>query len=880
MSGAIGAWVAFVYRNAVAVAALTMLMSAAAAVYAGSTLGVNADLTSLFPQDMPHRVLELEHAKYFPPEDEDLLILVDGASFEQARDASIVLAEGLAARSELFEKVFLPRDAFFDEHALLYMDTDELEELADRLAQVQPYVAGLARDGTLRGLVNLIERGVAAVRDGDIEGEELVPMLDAFIGSLDAALEGRTHRLSWAEAVAGRELEADDMRRFVVVRPKLDTSKFVAGEAAMAGINGVISELGLDRVEGLRVRVTGDIALSYEEMTLVKEQARTAGVASFMVVTVLLYVALGSIAMVGATVVMLLAGLACTGAFAAAVIGSVNVISIAFAVMFIGLSVDFGIHFCLHYLEILRLGVGPERAVGQTARSVGASISLCALTTAIGFYAFVPTDFSGVAELGIISGTGMFFGAAASFTVLPAFFALVKHEPSLPRSASLVAAGRALGALPARHPHAVTAVALALAATAAAVLPSVRFDHNPLKVRDPQAESVQAFAELLAGDSMSPWDLSVLAPSVEEARVIADRLSALPEVESATTVIDYVPGNQEEKLAILEDVALFLSPAGDVDGVVEAPTLGEQIEALRSLEEELEALLGERGSAGAAVVRRAGEARAALLRFFDAQASPERAASVVAIMEEGLLGSLPDRLDMLDRAVNVGPVTLDSLPSSLVDRMITPGGVARVHVRPAEDLNEDTALGRFVGAVRGTAPNVSGPAISVYEHGRAVVRAFQQALGSAVVVIALLLFVIWGTVGEAALVMAPLALASILTAATAVVVGIPFNFADIIVLPLLLGIGVDSGIHLVQRARRAEYAGATLLETSTAQAVMFSSLTTIASFGTLAFASHRGLASMGRLLAVGVAYAVLCNLVFLPALIELRARRQRSVSSD
>jgi predicted RND superfamily exporter protein len=240
-----------------------------------------------------------------------------------------------------------------------------------------------------------------------------------------------------------------------------------------------------------------------------------------------------------------------------------------------------------------------------------------------------------------------------------------------------------------------------------------------------------------------------------------------------------------------------------------------------------------------------------------------------------MLGSLPDQLESLHRALAAGPITHDKLPAGLVDRMVSAEGDVRVEVYPREDVRDNDAMARFIAAVREVSPDATGSAIGVYEASRAAVSALRQALISAVVVIALLLLVLWRTIGEMLLVMTPLALASVLTAALAVLLGIPFNFADIIVLPLLLGIGVDSGIHLVQRWRLTGARPAELLETSTAHGVIFSALTTLASFATLSFATHRGIASLGQLLTVGVATMVLCNLFILPALIELRMRSPR-----
>ena len=191
IAAALAWWVAQVSRRAVAVLVGAGAVTAVLSVYAALNLGVNSDQNDMFSQDLPHRILELEFAERFPLEDQNVVVLIDAATAERASDAAIALAEKLAERPDLFENIYLPRDAFFDEHGLLYMETDDLEVFADRLARVQPYLAGLAEDGSLRGLANMLERGAAAVRDGEVEGIELEPMLERFADAIDARLAGR-----------------------------------------------------------------------------------------------------------------------------------------------------------------------------------------------------------------------------------------------------------------------------------------------------------------------------------------------------------------------------------------------------------------------------------------------------------------------------------------------------------------------------------------------------------------------------------------------------------------------------------------------------------------------------------------------------------------
>jgi hopanoid biosynthesis associated RND transporter like protein HpnN len=832
-------------------------------------LGVNADENAMLSNELPHRVFELEYHERFPALYENILVVIDGPTPEASADAASALAARMEERPDLFQSVFLPQGPFFQENALLYVSTEELEDFGDRLARIQPYLSGLAQDGTLRGLAELMGRGVMGARKGEVNGEMLFPVMERMREVVATELEGEHAPLSWAEAVAGRSLDADARRQFLLARPVLDFADIAPARGPINGVHEIAGDLGLDEAAGFRVRMTGDVALAFEEMQLVESQAAGAGFASFVIVSAILFFALRSVRLVFATVVTLVVGLVWTGAFAAWAIGHLNLISVAFSVLYIGLAVDFGLHFCLRYIELRADGRDHELAVSETASGVGGSLVLCATTTSIGFYAFAPTDFLGVAELGVIAGSGMLISLVLAFTLLPAMMSVgISHR----RSPSPFGLQRSLPSFPVRYPRLVGMAAVLLAAAACFVLPQVRFDQNPLRVRDPSAKSVQVLEELLAKGRATPWELNAVAPDLASAEELAQRLGELDVVERAITVNDFIPGDQDEKLAIIEDVALFLPPLPSADGRAPAVTDEERLEALRDLRAELALWLSHSPEPR---WRDTAQAFHDVLDRLIREAEAAPGSPLLANLEQSLLGSLASQLGTLEAALSLsGPITLETLPDALIERMISPEGLVRVRIFPAEDLGDDDALAAYVNGVRTVTPQVTGGAINIYEASRTVVRSLRQALVAAVVVIAVLLFVIWRTLGDTALVLAPLCMASVFTGAAAVLIGIPFNFADIIVLPLLLGIGVDSGIHLVHRSHMARGDASHLLETSTARAVVFSSLTTISSFGTLGFAGHRGMASLGQLLTLGVALTVVCNLFVLPALITWREQRR------
>ncbi len=872
-------WVGAVQRNAIAVTVGMSVATLVIAFYVVEHLGIHGDTESLFSQDLPFKRAERRYHGAFPMLYENMFVVVDAPTPERAGEAAALLAARIEAEPRRFHRVYLPGGGeFFETHAFLYLETDELEDLADKLAIAQPYLAELSRDGTLRGLASMMARGGRAVREGDVSGDQLHALFDRFQDALSARIDGRPYQLSWAEVLAEGDFDLDARRRFLLVQPVLEFDELQPAKRSILAVRRIADELGFTPESGVSVRITGDVALSFEELEVLRTQAAAAGVASLVLVAIILILGLRSIRMVLATLATLIAGLVWTAGFTAAAIGHLNLISVCFAVLFIGLGVDFGIHMCIRYREALGSGIGHSAALRDTARDVGSSIFLCALTTAIGFFAFVPTDFVGVAELGLISGTGMFISLFCTMTLLPALLSLRPIPAGRAYSPAAPWSNTSLANLPLRHPRAIRGTALVMGIGAVLLLPKARFDNNPLNVRDPSSESVRTFNELLEKGASSPWSLNAVAPSIESAQLLAERLEALEVVERVVTVSDYVPTDQESKLGIIEDVAMFVAPPPGPDGVVPPPSLDEQLASLTDLHRELRRLQTADGQSEMAAS--ASRLRPVLERYLRMlQSSPDPAREIEAL-QTSMLGTLPEQLRILDAALSAGHVTLEKLPDTILERMITADGRVRLQILPSQDLKDHAALAAFVDGVKAITPEVAGSASEILESGRAVVRALTQAMLSAFVVITLFLLVLWRRIDDTALVLIPLLLASALTVAAAVLADIPFNFADVIVLPLLLGIGVDSGIHLVHRVRSIADADASLLGTSTARAVTYSALTTIASFGSLGLATHLGLATLGRLLTIGVGFTLACNLIVLPALIRRGPRRSEVAASE
>jgi hopanoid biosynthesis associated RND transporter like protein HpnN len=863
---ALARWVSVTHRFALWVVLLASIITVALLYYTVNNLGINTDTAEMLSETLPFRRNYSAFKTAFPQYDDAMLIVIDADTPEATQDASTALAAQLQQRTDLFSLVYLPgSDSFFQKHGLLFLNLTELNDLADNLATIQPLLGRLTRDQSLRGLFSMLTAGVDAIMEG--QDLDLTPVFDRIKGAIEANLAQRY----WQELMLGAELTPEDSQRLILVKPRLDYAKLLPAETAMKGLRLMAEELHLTEDRGITVRITGDAALEYEELLSVTRGAGMAGILALIMVGIVLFLGLGSPRLVFTSLVTLIMGLIWTASFAAAAVGHLNLISVAFAVLYIGLSVDYAIHFCLRYKELIQQSSSHASALQQTARDVGSSLVLCSITTSIGFYAFIPTVFEGVAELGLISGTGMFISLLANLTLLPALLSLMPlSAKDLGAKAEQKRVVAEFLALPTVHARSIRIGALLLGVGAVLLLPYVTFDNNPMNLRDPDSESVIAFRELLAQSRNSPWTLTVLAATREDATRYADSLSKLEPVEMSVTLDTFVPSDQDEKLSIIEEIGLIVGPELLQISSGPEPSTAEQIGAIHDFSVTLGKFIDtSSNSSTTTAARRLSDSLDRFLTGLEAQevAGQEQ---ILKNLQTSLLGSLPTRLKALNTSLEAERVSREDLPTNLKEHWVSKDGRHRVAAFPRENLNEDAALRRFVAAVRSVAPDAIGFPVIYLEAGDAVVKAFQQAFLLSFLAITVLLLILLRPKSDALLVLLPLLLAGALTGAASVLFRIPFNFANIIALPLLLGIGVDSGIHMVHRMRTAPPSSGQMLQTSTARAVFYSALTTICSFGNLAVSPHRGMASMGILLTIGIGFTLLCILVVLPALMLAR----------
>jgi hypothetical protein len=839
-------------RHAIPVALTCLALTGLFGFYASQRLGIDTDTDKLLSDDLPWRQRETRFDQLFPQNGNSLAVVVDGATTGIAEHATAALTAWMQQHPELYKTVRRPDGGpFFDKNGLLYLKPSELQDLSDQLVQAQPLLGTLAADPSLRGLMGALDLALEGVQRGEANLADLDTPLSAIAEATEAVEQGQARPFAWDRLMTGKDPSPQALRRFILVQPVLDYGDLEPGRKASDALRAAASELGITPEHGARVRLTGSVALSDEEFATVAQGAGLATALSLGLVCLILFLAVRSFRVIAAILGTLLVGLVWTAAFAAATVHTLNLLSVAFAVLFVGIAVDFGIQFCVRYRDERYRAGDFAQALTRTAGRVGGPLLLAAASAAVGFYSFLPTAYRGVSELGLIAGSSMLIAIFLNLTLLPALLTLLR--PWGERAPVGFAWASPLDRLLLRRRRLVIAIAAVVALLCLALVPDLRFDFNPLALKDPHTESMATLTELMNDPLTSPFTIDILAPSPEQAAALGKQLEQLPEVGQAVSILGYVPEDQEEKLAILADLDLLVGPTLTPATKQPPPTRGQVLTAIRTTMAKLDAI-GDKLPDNAPANRLA-RALAGIL------AQPSR----VPALTSSLLGGFDDELARMRTALTAEPVTLDSLPPDLKSAWVAADGEARLEVFPkgGGQLANKT-LRRFVEAVRKFAPEAGGSAVSIVESSRTIINAFITAGLLAIAAITVLLFIVLRRIWDVFLVLAPLMLAALLTVATAVVIGLAINFANIIALPLLFGIGVAFDIYFVMNWRAGLSAP---LASATTRAVLFSALTTTTAFGSLAISPHPGTASMGLLLTLALFYTLLSTLFFLPALL-------------
>jgi hopanoid biosynthesis associated RND transporter like protein HpnN len=839
-------------RHAWAVIAASALLTALAGVYVARHFAIDTDISKLISADLPWRQQEIAFARAFPQRYGTIFAVVDAPTAEQASLASAALADKLAADKALFTSVNEPgASPLFTRNGLLFLPTETVDKITGGLAQAQPLVRVLASDPSLRGLAQVLAFGLMGVQADRLKLDDMTRPLTLSATALEDVLAGRPARFSWQGLMRGQDPEPGDLRRFIEIRPVLDYGSLEPGHRATAAIRQAAADLRLATDYQARVRLTGLVAIQDEEFGTLREGAVANILGTVAVVLLILWLALRSPRIILAVFLATFAGLVITAALGLWMTTALNPISIAFAVLFIGIGVDFSIQFSVRYRAERHDNDDLVKALVNAARNAGTPLTLAAATTAAGFFSFLPTAYGGFSELGAIAGVGMIVAYAMSVVLLPALLKVL--NPPGEREPVGWRALAPIDRFTERHRMPIIIATVALVVAGLPLLAFLQFDFNPMNLRNPNTESIATYLDLRGDPATGTNAIDVLAPSLAKAREMAARLEKVPEVSRVVTVDTFIPADQEQKLAFIRKAQATLAPA--FAQVARAPPSdADDVTALTRTAAFLTEIANEESGSGAAAAKRLA---AALERLAAADQSVRARAAAV------FFTPLAYSLDAMRKLLQAEPVTHENIPGDFAHDWIRPDGLARVQVYPRGDPNDNETLRAFARAVLAVEPTAIGGPITILEAGRTVTRAFMQAGAMALVSIAIMLWLTLRRIGDVLLTLIPLLVAGLVTLEICVAVGLPLNFANIIALPLLLGVGVAFKIYYIM-AWRAGQTG--LLSSSLTRAVIFSALTTATAFASLWLSSHPGTASMGKLLALTLATTMVAAVLFQPLL--------------
>ena len=804
--------------------------------------------------------------------------------------------------SRYFEEIFYRIDPkAFARHALLYLDHEDLATLREKLQEHRGFVEGLAGSPDLATFFRLVNQRVTSglvgelftgfledPKDKTLEAEPVdLGFLTATLRQMNAWLDGsRSYVSPWDAFFTNKRWKASpdgylwtEKERFLLLMatPRESDQSFNRVEEPLRRLRAAIAAVKAEHPR-VAVGVTGKAALETDEMTAAMRDMTLATVISLVALGLLLVLFLRGISRPILGVATLGIALCWTFGAATLLVGHLNLLSVVFAPLLLGLGIDYGIHVFARYEEERGRGRSVRVALERVLPAVGPGIMNAAFTAAAAFLALTLTDFRGLRELGLIAGLGILLALVASLVVLPALVMLKERAWIDPAPAGPGLFGeepRPFVAFAYRRPALVVAAGIGVAALSLGALRGVGFDLNPLHLQTAGAESVVWELKLLGASDRSTAAAEIVARSLDEVRLKTAALQALPTVSRAESILTFLPEDQERKLTLLRSLQPVLRGL-DIDPGAGTPA---DMDALAEVLDRIRFKMVEgpdNAREADPTARQRAEVRAAVDAFHAKAVAlgPEAVQARLGAFEHALFLDLADKIHTLRANLMGGPMTADDLPEPLRKRYIGQNGRYLIRAYPEEDIWDPEPLSRFVAQLRSVDPDVVGEPVSMHVYIEAFRRAYEQAAVYALVVIFVLVLIDFRAFGQALLALTPVFVGASWTVGLMWIFGVQFNLANVIFLPLIVGAGVENGIMILHRWREdgPVFRG---IPTSTGKGVALASLSTTVGFGSLMISGHRGVYSLGLLLTLGTLCVLVASLTVLPAVLRLLAGRRR-----
>jgi len=876
---------AFVAKRPRTVLGLALLLSIFSVIYTVRNMEFLTGRDDLMPKNAPFQVDYRAYRAEFGDQ-EEIVAVIESDDAERSTRAADALYARLNKDKGVYREVFYPGGLpYFRKNGLLFMPLDDIKKLRSTLTMAAPVLKDLAAAPSVQtlftSLTRQIDRYLAA------PGPTTLASLTFMLSTLDQGFkgfDGKNGTLSMDSFLKGggdgtpTMLERAGKQQVITILPVKESGSFVPAEKAIKAVRSALDEtLAQPEFKGITGGLTGVPLLEYEEMATSQRDMKFAAILSLVLTVILLLFAFRGLLNVIAAMVSLTVGICLSFGFATLAIGHLNILSMVFAIMLIGLGIEYGIQVVLRYQEELCCGADGMAAIETGLTANIRSVFLAASTTCLAFITFVLTDFKGIAELGIIAAGGIGMCVLSTFFVLPAVLILLErfrknsHPPHPTNPGKLVGGFQRIIYSKPRVVIAVTAV-ISLICIYPVIL--TEFDYNLMNLQAKGLQSVEYAYKLMRSSENSGYFAVVTARDREEARELTARLEKLPSVDHVVSLLALIPEQQEAKLAELATLRQVMDEVKPLDyeenlRVMELPAV---FENFRDRVDRLNRALVSTKSAEAKSVG----AFLSTLDVFFASLEKEKDNSALGMLREfqgGMFAELPDKLRMLKGSLEASALAEKDVPPELRARFVGKNGKLLLQVAPKDEIFEREPLETFVKQLKSVVPTATGEPVMVYESLTVLRDSYLKAFGYAFIGIALILLITFKSLRFALIGSLPLAVGLLMMVGAMWLAGVSFNSANIIVLPLILGVGIDSAIYIINRYRQGEETPAQVAMSSAGVGVFLNALTILFSFGALMVAHHQGVFSIGAVMSLGMVASVAVFMVFLPSLLEIWGKR-------
>jgi uncharacterized protein len=821
----------------------------------------------------------LEFKKEFPAQD-DLVVIVESDDMEKNRQFVERLGARLEAETNLFQNIIYKGDLkMLGTKALLFLDKADLEGLEEQLKSYHPFVKKFSQATNLVSLIQVINTEFRTAekkpREEVNELIESLPALQRIIDQCNSAMHRLGHPPSpgLSALFGGAEAEREMYITYGNGQMYLATAQAAESDLTREAVNRLrllVEEIKRE-VPGVSVGVTGEPVLEFDEMDQSQKDTLSASMIALLLVGLIFVYGYQETGRPIKATVCLLVGLGYTMGYTTLVVGHLNILTITFAPMLIGLAIDFGVHLITRYEEELRAGRDRREAIRISIVNTGQGVFTGALTTSVAFFAMAMTEFRGIQEMGIIAGGGLLVSLVPMMTLLPALLLRgsqnsIDHKKARKKFAPARIEGFLLG-----RPKLMALATAVACGTAVWQAQRVYFDYNLLHMQSADLPAVIFEEKLIESASNSVLFGALMADSVAHANELERRIRELPsvaDVKSMTAFLGEDPSPRLGQIQRIKDLATSIRFA-EID---QSPfNIDEASQVFYSFQ-------GYLGASAKAVREAEGETKLfwqiksiweSVSRIRKSFNSPDAGhmGEKASRFQQALLVDLQGTFAALASQDASGALTVEDLPAALRNRFVGVTGKYLLQIYPKEDVWQKEHQANFVAELRTIDPDVTGTPVQLLEYTTLLKDSYIEAAWYALGATALMVLFHFRSLVCMILALIPVAVGTIWLVGIMGWRGLPFNPANIMTLPLVAGIGVTSGIHILNRFQEDQ--SPSILAKSTGKAVFVSALTTVAGFGSLMVADHRGIESLGYIMSVGTLTCMIAALAFLPAVISL-----------